>query len=201
MGQTTKTRTISCLTVLFTVAACRSSSSTSGGQDVNTSGKASGPAVKHRAVGTTCPTTRPAVTPTKGGEFPYPRGCAVDADCTKGKNGRCTLHPSRELECDYDQCLSDKDCGGGVCECRGATDSFANVCRGGNCAIDADCKGFACSPSLGGCGHLGGVFGYYCHTAQDQCTNDADCPGKKEGACRFLPTAGAFKCSNEECSG
>lgn len=63
------------------------------------------------------------------------------------------------------------------------------MCMPGNCRVDSDCEsgGGYCSPSQnaglfvcsdgcsGTCG--GGLTGYYCHTAADECVNDCDCAG------------------------
>src|SRR5437016_3149001 len=56
---------------------------------------------------------------------PDPGGgsCKADADCTAGKDGRCTpLSDSHGRmpavnTCSYDLCAGDADCKGGPCEC------------------------------------------------------------------------------------
>ena len=150
---------------------------------------------KHRVSSAACPQTRPP------GSVPYPGFCKSDAECTDGKNGRCTPSGRRGgPSCTYDQCFSDSDCKGTVCECREGGASGPNVCKAGNCRTDADCKGSYCSPSLGSCGHFTGPVGYFCHGKDDECVDDGDCDGK-EGACRFVREVGHFKCSTSECRG
>src|SRR5581483_2271997 len=105
------------------------------------------------------------------------RVCLADTDCSAGQNGRCLPTPGIACvpECSYDVCRTDTDCAtGGPCACRASsTDSTPNVCVPGNCLVDSDCgpSGF-CSPSglIGTCG-----IGYYCHTPNDSCVDDADC--------------------------
>lgn len=130
--------------------------------------------------------------------------CTQDAECTDGKNGRCGPL-GRRWGCSYDECASDNDCATGadkgVCACRASGSNAANTCKKGNCRVDADCKGSYCSPSLGSCGHMFGTVGYFCHTPKDECNDDDDCPGKTDGACRYIPEVGTFKCATNECKG
>ncbi|HVR00933.1 MAG TPA: hypothetical protein VMT47_02275 [Polyangia bacterium] len=141
---------------------------------------------KHRAAAVACPTDRPAglcTAPNVDAGF----GCAKDADCTAGTNGRCSSGGRLAgCQCSYDTCSMDADCAqmGGPCECRStaqgivapATTTSVNVCKMGNCRVDHDCgAGGYCSPSLGSCGNYGGVVGYYCHTTKDTCVDDSDC--------------------------
>ena len=153
---------------------------------------------KHRAAAETCSAVRAPITPTASS-----RGhavCEKDADCKDGTNGRCG-QDGRRWGCTYDDCRSDKDCeNGGVCACREA-ETRPNRCKTGNCRVDADCKGTFCSPSLGNCGHMFGTVGYFCHTVKDECIDDDDCPDKLPDSCRYIPEAGAFKCSHGECKG
>ena len=121
--------------------------------------------------------------------------CATDADC-----------PSNE-----------------PCECRTSpSDSTANVClTSGNCRVDGDCgPGGYCSPSQleafcfcpsaalcadgssscyadnvqvpcvcgDSCGH-----GYFCHTANDTCLDDADCGG--DGTCNYDTVDRRWSCA------
>ena len=46
-----------------------------------------------------------------------------------------------------------------------------------------------------------GTVGYFCHTPKDECSDDDDCPGKADGACRYIPEAGHYKCATGECKG
>jgi hypothetical protein len=106
--------------------------------------------------------------------------CNMDSQCTTGKNGRCIENMGGALTCfcSYDGCGKDGDCTSGqLCVCHGSpyAGGAGNTCMSGNCRTDTDCPGSYCSPSANtqGCGGLGG---YYCHTAGDQCVDDGDCP-------------------------
>ena len=140
-------------------------------------------------------------------------GCARDEDCTTGSNGRCDctsitpVNAATDL-CTYDQCTSDSDCVA-VCVCRDAPLPGANltatahdppnVCLGGNCKIDSDCGGGGyCSPSPAlGCGATY-WYGYYCHSAADQCTNDSDCTDGN-AYCAYSTEVGHWICSTGLC--
>jgi hypothetical protein len=168
-------------------------------------------ASSHRAVAVACEKARGPGNPGKseGGM------CKADADCTKGKNGRCQLRGARyrQNECTYDECFSDADCDGGkgVCGCEhDATNQGAgHYCSPGNCRVDADCgKGGFCSPSMPNCSLNGPYYptGYFCHTKKDECTNDDDCkPPSKKGygpigtRCAWAPESARWVCSSEEC--
>lgn len=74
-------------------------------------------------------------------------GCKSDADCKDHPRGHCNSHGGGHEApvnlCEYDACLSDRECSGGVCEC----DPHGNACIAGTCRTDADCgAGGACSP-------------------------------------------------------
>ena len=153
---------------------------------------------RHRPVATACDDMR---TPGNGAANEG-GACTSDADCVDGRNGRCTSW--RFTQCTYDACLTDADCandtGGGVCGCSGSAISDANVCLGGDCRTNADCASGYCSPSFGFCGDYDGVVAMYCHTADDECIDDADCEGP--GAyCAFLPERGLWGCSDSQCLG
>jgi hypothetical protein len=161
----------------------------------------------HRARAESCSPTRPPGTPQPTGGT-----CRSDADCTAGKNGRCSPHGNGRLapanRCTYDTCFTDADCGGqgkGTCTC----DPDGNYCLSGNCRVDADCgpRG-SCSPSFPMCS-LHGPYrpvGYFCHTAGDECTNDDDCPkprhkgyGYMSTKCTYSAPLGRWTCTSEEC--
>jgi hypothetical protein len=136
----------------------------------------------HRATAEVCPTTRPPSMCTFPGGGP-PVMCRTDVDCMMGTNGRClnSMGGPAGCFCSYDQCGRDTDCMGmQLCACRGSQGIdpvAANLCVAAGCRVDTDCgAGGYCSPSrAGGCG---GVTGFYCHTASDQCVDDTDCgPG------------------------
>jgi hypothetical protein len=167
--------------------------------------------LRHRATASACPSARPASTCDPGSGGP-PAACAADAECTTGVNGRCVGNPRDGCRCNYDACSADTECTlGGPCECRLASRgaSGANVCIAGNCRVDADCgAGGYCSPTLGSCGDFGGLAGYYCHTAADQCVDDADCATILDGGflgqrpyCMYARETGRWVCSNAGCAG
>jgi hypothetical protein len=148
-----------------------------------------------------------------GGEVGGDAGaCQYDTDCTAGMSGRCVCNAFLPVtgsvtSCSYDACQSDLDCAngssGGVCDCRegplgSGNQSAANVCLAGNCRTDADCgSGGYCSPSnVPGCGP-DWWYGYFCHTANDTCTNDTDCPGPN-GLCATY--GNAWHCYPSPCA-
>jgi hypothetical protein len=126
----------------------------------------------HRATATPCSRDRPV-----GTCYPPHGGCQSDAECTEGRNGRCMNGGIGENYCSYDACVSDGDCAAGTaCVCREGRWDTNTICGASSCRVDADCEGgFTCSPSRGQCGFVGNV-GYFCHTAEDTCVDDADCP-------------------------
>ena len=125
--------------------------------------------------------------------------CTSDASCTKGVNGRCNhLGGSATCQCTYDECAGDSDCPSGkTCACHGSPYMYNdnNFCIAGNCRIDSDCgKGGYCSPSGDA-----SIVGYYCHTPQDSCTNDNDCPTCSGGLanqprCVYSNSGGSWQC-------
>ena len=192
------------LTVLF---ACGGSTSTVGTSNPDGGGegcldKCSVPHVptKHRPAAAACSTDRPTTEPsnTSGGGG---SNCKQNSDCKDGRDGRCRLGRAGAF-CTYNECATDNECqanGGGVCEC-----GDPNFCtRSGDCHVDSDCgaSGY-CSPSLGDCGEYGGIIGYYCHRAVDECVDDADCTADGAfGYCAFDPNGAKWKCSQTQCAG
>ena len=164
----------------------------------------------HRPAGVSCPQQRGPGTWTNwcqldGGLAPGETGCMHDSDCTAGTDGRCLtsggpLPPGCTGGCSYDGCFSDADCPGHVpCDCRASDlDSNPNWCvAGSNCRLDGDCEfGSYCSPSLfGWCMRVDGNglgSGYFCHTQDDTCTDDADCSGG--GNCGYDPSKNLWSC-------
>jgi hypothetical protein len=128
--------------------------------------------------------------------------CTQDSQCTSGTNGRCvqTMGGALTCLCTYDTCVHDSDCPAGkLCACHGSayTGGTGNTCIDGNCRVDADCgAGKYCSPSHGTSG-CGGVTGYYCHTAQDQCIDDADCGGGVN-VCAWSASSNRWTCQQEQ---
>jgi hypothetical protein len=134
--------------------------------------------------------------------------CYTDSQCTTGTNGRCQQLATLTYDycaCTYDTCVTDSDCGPGeTCACHGAPDSYGagNTCVPGNCRVDNDCgPGGYCSPSYGGesiqnCPVGGrGLQGYYCHTANDTCLNQSDCPNPFGESCAYSAVAGFWQCT------
>jgi hypothetical protein len=157
----------------------------------------------HRMTGATCSAERGPGFICADGPVTGPAQCASDSNCTAGMNGRCSSPegplPACTPFCSYDQCQSDADCPAHApCECRDSPVSpEANLCvTGGNCAVDADCGPVGyCSP-----GSLEGLCDhplYFCHTPQDTCTDDRDCPPMPTGVaqtCNYDAQAGHFAC-------
>jgi hypothetical protein len=152
--------------------------------------------------------------------------CTSDADCVAGRNGRCQLNGSQcRTYCSYDDCGTDTDCPDRQpCICRsGGTDTMANRClAGSNCRTDDDCgecgfcshsvqradlqcpSGKGCSgPECDGGGTasqcictsiVGSV--YACHSRDDECGGDSDCPGLSAGYCAYVEAAGHWMCGS-----
>ncbi len=162
----------------------------------------------HRAVATTCPSTRAAGDQNENWETPGDTSlCQKDSDCASGANGRCQLQwdatRNHRYACTYDECFADDACRGGVCLCRVPGSVAANRCVGGNCRIDSDCPGQYCSPSyLLGCGGMVWIS-YYCHTPEDECIDDSDCAedGSSRGQpyCEYNPAVAHWVCSWGSC--
>jgi hypothetical protein len=141
--------------------------------------------------------------------------CKTDADCTTGMpaiSGKCVT-TAGGMTCNFDACLQDSDCSPStsVCSCEGQTfgwahTSFGNTCIPANCHADGDCgTGLYCSPTVdASCGGFYGVVGFYCHTCQDTCSNDSDCPAvgnTPAGYCAFDPSVGHWACGYGFCAG
>jgi hypothetical protein len=170
--------------------------------------------VDHRAAAVTCAASdRPPGTCAQTRGVRPTSACTRDPDCAAGINGRCQFgsqgsggDSGSDCFCEYDDCLVDADCHtGGPCQCAPSKDAGAtttrNVCLYGNCRTDADCGEGYCSPSDSGtnCGGFRNGHGYFCHTAQDTCVNDADCIGAS-GAPGLGPAPCAFGASSN-CNG
>lgn len=145
--------------------------------------------LNHRDAGGSCPQQRSSSRPDGG---PGGGRCQKDSDC-HGVNGRCgSFAFGGMLACSYDECFSDSDCGGRVpCECRASVSSAdPNVClTGSNCRVDSDCgPGGYCSPSIEGLSTA-----YYCHTPDDTCANDSDCP-MNQPTCALDTISGHWGC-------
>jgi hypothetical protein len=169
----------------------------------------------HRAIAMACSDGGAALT-IDGGDTRWPTGdggvytglihCTTDSSCppcADGLRDRCVAlgggGASGAPVCACDQCNHDSDCGpNGVCSCDGST---GNICLTGNCRVDSDCgpAGY-CSPSSAGAGCGSSPTGYYCHTPQDQCRADSDCPGFPY-KCNYSAPAGFWACTQNFCAG
>lgn len=196
---------------VFVASACSRTDNTQIDKDDDKSKKMAKPpppqkvakvADKHRDKHASCSRDdTPAPTAVTYGPKPHePPGpaCKSKADCTANKNGRCSRG-----HCTYDNCYEDKDCGKAVCEC--SDDGIrGHYCKQGDCAVDSDCgsNGY-CSPTWGmSCGAFTGVIGYYCHTADDECTNDSECvKGKEQGYCAYDTDLKHWRCGFGHCVG
>ena len=149
---------------------------------------------EHREVAATCSSA-----PGRGyAKVGVPGECSKDSDCKRGMNGRCVLigdmNPARNRNaCEYDDCFTDSDCHAHeTCTCGFRSEMIAerHRCLPSNCRVDGDCgpNGF-CSPSKRKMGSST-VEGWYCHTEDDECMNDADCPGARK---MFEPYCGYSK--------
>ena len=160
----------------------------------------------HRAAGSTCDSERSSDGPSiSAGEREW-ADCLTHDECTDGTNGRCVGNSHDGYYCTYDNCFSDSDCSDGVCQCGGGWRSDHNVCLPSDCLTDSDCgPGGWCSPSFGTCGEYSGTVGYFCHTCEDECTNDSDCGSTGDGwgepYCMFSPVVGHWVCSDSQCAG
>lgn len=164
----------------------------------------------HRAAPVECVGSRPpSVAPSPGIDTSIGIYCQYDSDCAAGLDGRCSQNGPNQWQCSYNQCHSDADCtkaspsGGGassVCGCGLGLGNSNGCIRPGNCLVDAECKGSFCSPTFGGCGHVG-VIGYYCHTSADECVDDGDCSSSSGQAfCVYSPAAGRWSCATSLCT-
>jgi len=154
---------------------------------------------RHRASADVCPMDRPFFMIEEPSE-PF-WTCTTHEECTDGINGHCTGNSFHGYACSYDRCFSDAECDNGPCACRGAGGGGTNHCLQGNCQTDADCgEGIACSPTLGMCGDYSGTIGYYCHTCDDECTDDADCGGAPS-YCAYNELSGHWACQDSHCAG
>jgi hypothetical protein len=125
-------------------------------------------------------------------------GCTRDADCTKGKNGRCAPESYEGLardRCYYDACGVDADCApNAACACGNGSAVDPHVCVEATCRSDADCGGGGyCSPSPDDCGRVGG---WHCHTPEDACVDDIECG---IDLCAFDAARARWACKPRNC--
>jgi hypothetical protein len=165
--------------------------------------------VNHRATAAACDHVRATTEPNAPDIDAGYVACHSHADCTAGEDGRCVGNGHDGWSCTYDVCFTDADCPTGgdgpqLCACEGGDRSDNNVCLPGNCRVDGDCGAAGyCSPSLGSCGNFVNFVGYFCHTKDDECSDDRDCgTGFVGGAyCAFMPSIGHWQCSTAQCVG
>jgi hypothetical protein len=85
-------------------------------------------------------------------------------------------------------CTTNDDCSvGEVCLCsagRGDSGYNGNACVSADCETDADCNGYECGVTDGG--HCS-PFMLRCHTAEDECHGNKDCPSDRHW-CEFTGT-------------
>jgi hypothetical protein len=109
--------------------------------------------------------------------------CFSDADCPGKEPCDCRASGSRATQSCVagSNCRTDSDCGpGGYCSpsqvgalCGCMSTAFCNPDAGGGCYVGGPNGTWTQVPCSCGdsCGH-----GYFCHTPQDTCVNDSDCP-------------------------
>ena len=162
----------------------------------------------HRPTAAACTGDRPAGGCTFGSPDLGGANCNADSNCAFAPSGRCTSTRVGCM-CTYDDCSTDADCAAGtLCSCRGTLGdrpAGTNRCVTSNCRVDADCgaNGY-CSPSLDpSCGTYIGVSEWFCHTSQDTCINDSDCPstGGVTPFCGYKPEIGHWSCLSALCAG
>jgi len=155
---------------------------------------------QHRPEATACgapPADTGAAGASANGQGAPAEPCSQNSECTSGPNGRCFMGRVGPY-CSYDECFADADCvAGAACMCSGPAGA-GNRCGSPGCQVDADCPGSWCSPTLGSCGNYGGILGYSCHTAKDECVNDTDCSG---GYCMYDPQVTHWICNSSQCAG
>jgi hypothetical protein len=126
--------------------------------------------------------------------------CHSDADCNKGKNGRCHFSPGGGPRmpwnnCTYDGCFADADCSpGNLCEC---DRERGNYCLASNCRSKDECADGASCDVAPNVECFGGSAGRFCRTPKDACKTEDDCPTGRDGrhgACTYLPETGAWGC-------
>jgi hypothetical protein len=167
---------------------------------------------RHLPNGPACDRSRGAVDFRGDGGLSRPLSCSSDADCSGGVNGRCTPATvgggAVAALCTYDACFNDGDCPNGTaCSCRGrdfhrSWPSDENRCMsGGNCHVDGDCGSEYCSPSKDpGCANLDFV-GLFCHTTDDECVDDQDCPpGDGFHVCAYDSVVRHWRCVATYCA-
>lgn len=153
----------------------------------------------HRATPSACP---PAPPEQSYQDTFRQQPCYADTDCKGG--GRCrgeaqlqgTAGQSFENVCVYDECTDDTGCPPtSLCDCRNASHRGTNICVAAACKRDSDCgsTGFCSASARLWVSTIIGMpnprpdgieYGYFCHTAADECSSDADCNDGGPGSAR-----------------
>ncbi len=120
--------------------------------------------------------------------------CTTLADC---QDAGGYYQACRASQCSADACLTDSDCPTGeACGCSsdfGGNAIHTNTCIPAQCRIDSDCgPGGICSPYRSD--FCNSLSGYYCHSAADECTTNANCCDPDKPSCKYQPTLGHFAC-------
>lgn len=148
----------------------------------------------HRPTAIACTFTGTGGTPGIGGAGGASAGgsggntyCTSDAECASLPLGFCYREGNAAPVCKAG-CVSDAECGGGVCACDG---THPGHCVPAGCHTDADCGPTSlCAVASGICGGLS----FQCISPQDQCVSNSECPG---GTCAMSGDHRA--CSNTVC--
>jgi len=98
------------------------------------------------------------------------------------------------MECTYDECFNDAECGvGKVCNCRtDGSDVQASRCVTALCRVDADCESGFCGESSSPDGT--GKTLWACHSSRDLCVENAQCVTSERSACAYLASERRFRC-------
>ncbi len=213
--------TVTCLVLGGVLAACGGHTSLAtdasgdggggGGGDSGSTKRA--PPAEHRAIAPVCAPSPVGAEPTipDAGADASTFACARNEDCTARAGGRCVYSSGACGEpcqvtppgsgCLYDECTTDKNCPtASICQCGQGGPSPNGCSLVGNCRVDADCASGYCSPSADGCGTFNG---YFCHSAGDTCSDDADCRDNGGGLlqkCVVDSATQAWSCKNVGCA-
>jgi hypothetical protein len=125
--------------------------------------------------------------------------CASDSDCPASEPCACRASASDSTPnacATGSNCRVDTDCGPcGFCSpslvnnyCQCMSPDFCEPDSGSCSECDANgCTQVSCTCG-GNCGH-----GYFCHTPQDTCVNDSDCP--VGNTCNYYVPSGLWRCT------
>lgn len=132
----------------------------------------------------------------------FGEGCTTDADCTARPYGHCEETRAAFGAACYYGCSVDEDCGAGeICVCG----PKAGVCSQADCVTDADCGDGVCAGNslahVGGAvcdAVVAAPYRFACQTSEDECTGNDDC-GSDQEQCAF--TVNARRCEGESVCG